>query len=122
MADAIATFRRNHDNERNATFTVDIQPGGLVVLPGGAIGINNSLDVIKANTVGRYSTEGVVELRVTNTPAAAIAEGAVLKLTVASSIVTDVVNASGTTVGAMRTALPASAGPHVVRFALNAAK
>lgn len=122
MADAIATFRRNHDNERNATFTVDIQPGGLVVLPGGMVGINNSLNIIPANSVGRYSTEGVVDLLVTNTPATAIAEGAVVKLTVASSIVTDVVNASGTAVGATRTAVPASAGPHSVRIALNAAK
>ncbi len=122
MANAIATFRRNHDNERNATFGVDIQPGGLVVLPGGMIGINNSLNIIPANSVGRYSTEGVVDLLVTNTPASAIAEGGVLKLTVAASIVSDVVNGAGTAVGALRSALPASAGPHMIRFALNAAK
>lgn len=122
MANAVATLRRNHDNERNATFNVDIQPGALVVLPGGMIGVNNSLNIIPANSVGRYSTEGVVELRVTNTPATLIAEGGVLKLTVASSIVTDVVNGAGTAVGAMRNALPASTGPHLIRFALNAAK
>lgn len=57
----LATYRFNHDDEAHYTPSADMEPGEIAVLPDGRAAINNSNNVIKADTKGRVSTKGLVE-------------------------------------------------------------